>query len=149
MPRFSLHINWSFLYPINEVKNMNLLAAILGEVGALPTIYLGMHLGAKSKSFEIWNTVIEKCEKKLARWKTEYLSMGGRSTLINSVLDVLTTYLMSLFLIPAGVTNRLDSIRQNFLWHEDKDKKGYHLVKWKTIISSKKFGGMGIKNLKV
>ncbi|KAH0658710.1 hypothetical protein KY289_027458 [Solanum tuberosum] len=76
-----LHINWrkSFMYPINEVNNMSYIASILGGVvGTLPTTYLGMPLGAKSKSIEIWNDVIEKCEKKLARWKTQYLSMGGR-----------------------------------------------------------------------
>jgi len=127
-----LHINWgkSFLYPINDVPHMNLLASILGgEVGSLPTLYLGMPLGANSKSIEIWDTVIEKCEKKLARWKTQYLSRGGRLTLINSVLDALPTYMMSLFPIPAGVIKRLDRIRRNFIWHGDKERKGYHMVK--------------------
>lgn len=61
-----LHINWrkSCLYPINEVPDMAQLSTILGgDVGSLPTIYLGMPLGAKSKSKVIWNSVIEKCEK--------------------------------------------------------------------------------------
>lgn len=72
-----LHINQrkNYLYPINEVTNMETLTNILGgEVGALPTTYLGMPLGAKSKSSEIWNNVIEKCEKKLSTWKRQYLS---------------------------------------------------------------------------
>lgn len=33
--------------------------------GELPTTYLGIPLGAKSKSTEIWSGVIEKCERKL------------------------------------------------------------------------------------
>lgn len=110
-----LHINWSksFLYPINEVTNMESLNAILGdEIENLPTIYLGMPLGAKSKSKEIWNSVVEKCEKKLARWKRQYLSLGGRLTLIHSVLDSLPTYMMSLFPTPVGVISRLDKIKQ-------------------------------------
>lgn len=59
-----LHINWrkNFLYPINEVQNLASINVILGgEVVALPTIYLGMPLGAKSLSTEIWSGVIEKC----------------------------------------------------------------------------------------
>jgi len=108
-----------------------------------------MPLGDNSKSIEIWDTVFEKCEKKLARWKTQYLSRGGRLTLINSVLDALPTYMMSLFPIPAGVIKRLDRIRRNFLWHGDKEKKGYHLVKWSSVICAKKWGGLGIKNLKI
>lgn len=87
-----LHINWrkSSLFPINDVNDMESLTSILGgEVGALPTVYLGMPLGEISKSKEIWNDVIERCEKKLCRWKSQYLSLGGRVTLINSVLDAL------------------------------------------------------------
>lgn len=61
-----LHINWgkSLLYPINEVTNMDQLAAVLGGiVGAMPATYLGMPLGAKSKSNEIWNSVVESVKK--------------------------------------------------------------------------------------
>ncbi|WMV37031.1 hypothetical protein MTR67_030416 [Solanum verrucosum] len=109
--------------PFNEVPNMEILKTMLGcEVGALSTIYLGLPLGAKSMSMEIWNGVIEKCEKKLARWKSQYLSMGGRLTLINYVLDALPTYMMSLFPIPPGIINRLDSIRRKFLWQGNKDR---------------------------
>ena len=49
------------MYPINNVSNMEELPWILGgEVGSLPTIYLGIPLGAKSKALNIWNPVIEK-----------------------------------------------------------------------------------------
>lgn len=50
-----LHINWrSFLYPINVVPNMEMLNAILScDIGALPTMYLGMPLGTKSTSINM------------------------------------------------------------------------------------------------
>ncbi|WMV30141.1 hypothetical protein MTR67_023526 [Solanum verrucosum] len=104
-----------------------------------------MPLGAKSKSLEIWNGVIEKCEKKLARWKTQYLSRGERLTLINSVLDALPTYMPSLFPIPPGITKRLDSIRRKFLWQGNKENRGFHLVKWNSVTTGKKNGGLGNK----
>jgi len=47
------------------------------------------------------------------------------------------------------VIKRLDNIRRKFLWHGNKERKGFHLVKWQGVITSKKVGGMGIKNLKV
>ena len=73
-----LHINWRKiqLYPINNVSNMEVLD-LGGEIGSLPTIYLGMPLGAKSKALNIWNPVIGKCEKKLTGWKSQYISLGG------------------------------------------------------------------------
>ncbi|KAG5626380.1 hypothetical protein H5410_011598 [Solanum commersonii] len=48
-----------------------------GEIGALPTSYLGIPLGAKSQSYKIWNNVVERCEMKLARWKSQFLSRDG------------------------------------------------------------------------
>ena len=44
-----LHVNGrnNFLYLVNEVPNMEILKTILGrDVGAIPTIYLGLPLGA-------------------------------------------------------------------------------------------------------
>lgn len=55
-----------------------------------------------------------------------------------------TWYMMSLFPIPAGIIKRLDSIRRNFLWQGNKDKKNFHLVKWKEVMTSQKNGGLGI-----
>ena len=56
----------SFIYPINSVLNTEVLTRTLGgKVGELLTTYLGMPLGAKSKSKGIWNGVLEKCEKRL------------------------------------------------------------------------------------
>ncbi|WMV58070.1 hypothetical protein MTR67_051455 [Solanum verrucosum] len=113
-----------------------------------PNHIFGYAFGEKSKSMEIWDGVIKKCEKRLARWKSQYLSLGGILTLINSLLDALPTYMMSLFPVPPGIINRLDSIKRKFLWQGNKERRGYHLVKWKTVITEKRVGGLGIKNMK-
>lgn len=85
-------------------------------------------------------------------WLASILPWGGgrgRLTLVNSVLDALPTYMLSLFPIPAGVTKRLDSIRRKFLWQGNKENRGFHLVKWKSVTTGKKNGGLGIKNVKM
>lgn len=110
-----LHVNWekSYLYSINQVLDMQVLAANLGcQVGTLPTKYLGMPLGSKNKAKVIWNGVLDRCDKKLTRWKSQYLSMGGRLLLINTVMDALPTYMLSLFPIPRSVEKRLNSLRR-------------------------------------
>ncbi|KAG5615818.1 hypothetical protein H5410_015642 [Solanum commersonii] len=85
---YSYHITGGFLvYTLTRgkasytllmlCKIWRTLNAILGgEIGDLPSIYLGMPLGAKFLPSELWNSVIKKCGKKLARWKTQYLSRG-------------------------------------------------------------------------
>ncbi|KAF3666192.1 Protein DEFECTIVE IN MERISTEM SILENCING 3 [Capsicum annuum] len=47
-----------------------------------------------------------------------------------------------------GVAQRLNNIRRKFLWKGNKEKKVYHLVKWKEVILSKAQGELGIRNLK-
>lgn len=52
------------LYHVNKVQRMQSLPKILGGVlGNLPTTYLGMPLGTESKSNDIWNGVLVRCEK--------------------------------------------------------------------------------------
>ena len=73
-------------------------------------------------------------------WKSQYLSLGGRLTLINSVLDTMPTYMMSLFPIPDGVIDRLNALRRNFLWEGNSETKKFHFVKWDTLNRSKQVG---------
>ena len=105
---FGLKINLdkSELVPVGMVDNFDLLLIVLGcKQGTLPMKYLGLPLGAKFKDRAIWNPILEKRERRLARWKRLYLSKGGRVTLIKSTLSNLPTYFLSLFPIPAAVAN--------------------------------------------
>ncbi|KAF3651267.1 putative transcription repressor MYB6-like [Capsicum annuum] len=95
------HVKKCYLL-VNEVENMDELAGIRGcGIVSFPTTYLGLPLGAKYKAAEVWNGVIEMVEKKLTFWQMQYLSMGGRLVLINRFLDIIPTYIMSLFPIPS------------------------------------------------
>jgi len=69
----------------------------------------------------------------------------GRVTLINSVLDSIPTYFMSLFPMPAKVQNHLDKIRRDFLWEGNSKDHKFHLAKWAKVTMPKQFGGLGIK----
>ncbi|WMV55131.1 hypothetical protein MTR67_048516 [Solanum verrucosum] len=146
-----LKVNWgkTSLFPIKEVPNIQNLAIILGcKIENMPTTYLGMPLGSDHKAGEIWDGIIEKTEKRLARWKAQYISLGGRLILINFVLDTLPTYVMSLFLIPPKVMKKMDRLRRDFLWHGCKEGKGYKLVNWQTTMHNREQGGLGFRNLR-
>ena len=72
---------------VGAVLNIILLVDVLGCMqGSLPMKYLGLPLGAHFKDRSIWNSILEKVERKLAGWKHNYLSKGGRDTLIKSTL---------------------------------------------------------------
>ena len=91
--------------------------------------------------------MIDKINKKLALWKARSLSIGGRYTLIKSVLSAMPLYVFSLFKVPQGVLKTLESIRRNFFWgHKENDKK-ISWVSWKRILQPKSNGGLGITSL--
>ncbi|XP_049391971.1 uncharacterized protein LOC125856458 [Solanum stenotomum] len=147
-----LKINWrkSNIFPVKEVQQIQPLADILRcRIEDLPIIYLGMPLNANHKAVNIWDGIIEKSQKRLALWKSQYLSLGGRVVLINVVLDSLPTYVMCLFPIPSEVVKILDKLRRDFLWQGSKIEKSFNLVKWSAVQQSKSFGGLGVRNLKL
>ena len=73
--------------------------------------------------------------------------MGGKITLINSVLNALPIYLLSFFKIPQKVINRLVKLQRNFLWGGDQDNKKIPWVKWDIVCLPKCEGGLGIKDI--
>ena len=124
-------------------------AALFLNCGQLviPFSYLGIPVGTASKNWNVWQPIISKFEFKLSKWKQKCLSMGGRITLINSVLTALPIYLLSFFKVPKKVVNKLVSIQRNFLWGGGSEAAKIAWVKWDTVCLPKNKGGLGIKDL--
>ena len=120
-----INLNKSEIIPIGTVANLKELASELGcKVGSLPTSYLGLPLGAKHKALSVWDLVEERFWKRLASWKIQYISKGGRVTLIRSALSSLPIYHLSLFRMPLKVCARLERIQRQFFWGgSDLEKK--------------------------
>ncbi|WJZ80362.1 hypothetical protein VitviT2T_000290 [Vitis vinifera] len=145
-----INLEKSELIPVGRVENMDDLAWEFGcKVGSLPSTYLGMPLGASFKSTSVWDGVEERFRKRLGMWKRQYLSKGGRTTLIRSTLSNLPIYLMSLLWLPSVVRRRLEKIQRDFLWGGGNLERKPHLVRWEVVCLSKKKGGLGVKNLSI
>ena len=81
----SLKINLSKneIIPMGGVDNVEMLASELGcHVGSLPTTYLGLPLKDPHRAMEVWDTIEERFRKRLTSWTRQYISKGGRLTLI-------------------------------------------------------------------
>lgn len=64
----------------------NSLDRILGcRTAQLPIKYLGTPLGARYKDKQTWEPVVEMSENRFATWNTNFLSKGGRYTLIKTL----------------------------------------------------------------
>nr|GFC71825.1 RNA-directed DNA polymerase, eukaryota [Tanacetum cinerariifolium] len=73
-----------------------------------PFKYLGILVGDNMSSIKAWDETI-------SRWKLNTLSVGGRLTLLKSVLGSTPIYNMSIFKVPKSVLNLMESLRMNFL----------------------------------
>ena len=112
-----INLDKSELISIGNVVNLNALAVKLGcRTGHLPSTYLGLPLGASHKFVAVWDNVEERMRKRLALWKRNYISKGGRVTLIKSTLASLPLYQMSLIRMSTSVIKRLEKLQRNFLW---------------------------------
>ncbi|XP_015939884.1 uncharacterized protein LOC107465419 [Arachis duranensis] len=90
--------------------------------------YLGVNLNHSRTSRASFHSVIEKVRGRLANWKGRLLNKAGRLCLINSVAASIPVYHMQ------------------FLWKGQVDGRGLSLVNWRTVITPKKFGGLGVRD---
>ncbi|RVW65252.1 putative ribonuclease H protein [Vitis vinifera] len=107
----------------------------------------GAALGAPNKVDYVWDGVEERMRWKLALWKRQYLSKGGRITLIKSTLASMPLYQLSLFRMPKGVARRLEKLQRDFLWGGRSTERKAHLVSWEKVCVSKEKGGLGLRKI--
>ncbi|GKC94470.1 hypothetical protein Tco_1159912 [Tanacetum coccineum] len=79
-----------------------------------PFVHFGVKVGGAMFRIKSWDDVVSKVSSRLSKWKLKTLSIGGRLTLIKSVLTSIPLYHMSIFKVPSGVLKLFESIRRNF-----------------------------------
>ncbi|GKF54074.1 hypothetical protein Tco_0160984 [Tanacetum coccineum] len=73
----------------------NVVAAAASLIGysilTSPFNYLGVKVGSNMSRINSWDDVISKVSSRLSKWKLKLLSIGGRLTLLKSILTLLTS----------------------------------------------------------
>ncbi|GJZ17022.1 RNA-directed DNA polymerase, eukaryota, reverse transcriptase zinc-binding domain protein [Tanacetum coccineum] len=121
-------------------------------VGGCGVILLGWFCLPKLESNELrsvqaWQEIVEKVKSRLSKWKSKTLSIGGRLTLLKSVLGSIPVFHMSIFKVPSKVLHILESIRSHFFNGHDPGSKKASWVKWNNVLTDKKRGGLGVSSL--
>ncbi|GKC85126.1 hypothetical protein Tco_1140843 [Tanacetum coccineum] len=97
------------------VDNMSRVTTSIGcSTFTAPFKYLGVFFVDNMSRIALWDDIIFKVSNRLSKWKLKTLSIGGRLTLLKSVLSSIPLYHMSIFKAPIGVLNKLEAIRRNF-----------------------------------
>lgn len=74
---------------------------------------LGLPLGGSLREKEFWEPVLDRCKKRLAIWKANYLYFGGRMTLIKTTLSNFPIHYLSLFKLLQGCDRKLKDFKLN------------------------------------
>nr|GEV41240.1 nucleotide-binding alpha-beta plait domain-containing protein [Tanacetum cinerariifolium] len=106
--------------------------------------HLVVKVGGRMERINSWDDVVSKVTSWLSKWKLKTLSIGGRLTLIKSVLTSIPLYQMSGFKVLIKVLNILESIRRKFSSGIEGNERKLALISWDTVLASKKYDGFGI-----
>jgi hypothetical protein len=139
----------SKLYGVNLEDNFLCAASTFLNCGvdAIPFRFLGILVGANPRRKNNWSPILDSMKQRLCAWNGRHLSIGGRVTLINSVLSSLPLYFFSFYKALVCVIKEMVSIQRNFLWGGGMDSNKMCWVSWDRICQPKESGGLGIKNL--
>ncbi|GKC43105.1 hypothetical protein Tco_1060827, partial [Tanacetum coccineum] len=84
-----------------------------------PFTYLGMKVGGNMSRKQAWKEVVDKVLSRLSRWKMKLLLIGGRLTLLKSVLRSMPIFHMSIFKVSTSILKYLESIRSRYFNGKD------------------------------
>ena len=138
-----------FFSPNVGPDQRDLLSDILG-FNSTPNLgkYLGFplkHAGDRKHDFDF---VLDRVKKKLARWKANLLSLGGRVVLIQASSSTILNYVMQYASLPNKILNGIDRVNRNFLWGTTDHAKKMHWVNWGEVTKPKEAGGLGLQTAK-
>ncbi|GJU94484.1 RNA-directed DNA polymerase, eukaryota, reverse transcriptase zinc-binding domain protein [Tanacetum coccineum] len=146
-----LRLNMSKSKLMRIYVDANKVAQAARKIGCVtlktPFTYLGSKVGGHMSRIQSWNETIEAMASRLSKWKMKTLSIGGRLTLLKSVLGSMPIYHMSIFKVPMKILQRMESIRSHFFNGSDPLAKKPTWVKWTNVLASKEKGGLGISSL--
>jgi hypothetical protein len=104
------------------------------------------HFGrSKDQDF---NFIMDRIRKKLKGWKERSMSFEGRSILIKAVAQAIPTYIMSCFLLPKGLCDRIERAVCSFWWGGSDIKSKVHWTKKSNLFKSKQSEGLGFRNVR-
>lgn len=78
------------------------------------SIYLGLPILLGSSKRVAFQSVIDMVQLRIEGWKAKSLSQACRLVLIKVVVVAIPLYVMSTFLLPTSICNKLDQMFKNF-----------------------------------
>lgn len=132
--------------------SLDLQQSVCQELNIASTEDLGFYLGMPALHSRVTKSTFAhlclKVDRKLAGWKSKFLSMAGRVTLAQSTLSTMALYSMQTVKVPRGICDEIDKKTRKFIWGENDDQLKVHLISWETLQKPKNQGGLGLRSMR-
>ncbi|KAF5468900.1 hypothetical protein F2P56_013011 [Juglans regia] len=135
-----------FSKSISTARRRNLKRTTGLVEGNFPLTYLGVPLVSGRLTSRELEPLIEKIRRKIAGWKVNLLSQGGRLTLMKHVLACISTHMLAVLNVPLRVFKKLNSLLSTFFWGELNGRPRMKWISWEKVCKPYKEGGPGMRN---
>lgn len=98
--------------------------------------------------FRSFATIQDRVWSRVSNWKNIFLSQADKEVLLKSIVQVISTYTMSIFLLPRKTCKDIASTMAKFWWGNRNKSFGIHWKKWTFLGNTKSKGGLGFRDLK-
>ena len=95
----------------------------------------------------VFSDIKDKVWKRISGRRKGLFSAGGTEILIKAVLQVVPSYLISIFQLPICLCNELKSLLLNFWWGGGQGERKIAWRSWAKVCLPKGMGGLGFKDL--
>ncbi|GJS08442.1 RNA-directed DNA polymerase, eukaryota, reverse transcriptase zinc-binding domain protein [Tanacetum coccineum] len=133
---------------LDDDEKKELLEVMPFKVEKLPIRYLGVPLTSKRLRAKECKYLLDKIKSRVSSWKNKCLSYTGRLMLVASILETISVYWASVFLLHVRVIKDINKLLKNFLWQQNDGTKRRAKVAWKNVCKFKQKGGLGLKDLR-
>lgn len=98
---------------------------------------------------KVYDPIVEKIFNRMTAWKGKLLNKAGKVCLALAVTTSMPVYTKQTHLLPNSICNQIDSMIRRFIWGSDGNRRSWYLVNWDTITSPRRYGGQGIRDMKL
>lgn len=88
-----------------------------------------------------YKEALTRIQSKLQDWKSQWLSMAGRITMVHSVLGPTVVYNMKNSRVPKSIFHEVERAQRQFIWGSTSNKRKMHHISQKTLCKPKDDGG--------
>lgn len=110
-------------------------------------IYLGLPTFSIRQKKIQFGYIRDRVQKKLAGWRNQVFSAGGKEVLIKAVVQAIPTFTMSCFRLPGSICADINQMCAKFWWGDDEDHRKMHWTKWSNVCRPKERGGLGFRDI--